>query len=200
MPSPDEEKQEYISEALSDLNWAGCDIQNKTFDDCTFQSCDFSEATLSKCKFIDCHFIECNISLINIRHSKFSDVFFDACKLVGVDWTKAQWSNLAVFSPIKFQKCILNDSSFHGLDLKEMHMEECKAHDVDFREANFSDANFSYTDFSFSLFNKTNLSGANFAEATHFSIDIYSNTIKGAKFCRDEAVNLLDCLGIELID
>ncbi len=87
-----------------------------------------------------------------------------------------------------------------GLNLAELVLEECKAHYVDFRDGDFRDSNFSYCDFSNSLFNKTNLSGADFSEATEYNIDIYLNELRGAKFSRYEAVRLLECLEIELLD
>jgi uncharacterized protein YjbI with pentapeptide repeats len=94
----------------------------------------------------------------------------------------------------------MNDSCFFGLRLEELVIQECKAHDVDFREGNFSEADFTYTDFANSLFAETNLAGANFIEAISYTIDIYHNEIKRAKFSRYEAVRLLDSLNIELVD
>ena len=81
-----------------------------------------------------------------------------------------------------------------------MVIEECKAHDVDFREGDFGESNFTYTDFSNSLFNNTNLTGTDFTEAVNYNIDIYFNEIKRARFSRYEAVRLLNNLGIELVD
>lgn len=87
-----------------------------------------------------------------------------------------------------------------GLKLNEIIIEECKAHEVDFREGSFCNANFTFTDFTNSLFNETNLSGSDFTEAVNYLIDINNNKIKGAKFSRLEALSLLEYLGIELID
>jgi uncharacterized protein YjbI with pentapeptide repeats len=103
-------------------------------------------------------------------------------------------------SPIKFYKSIVNDSSFYGLSLHDLVLEECKAHNVDFREGDFSHSNFSYTDLSGCFFGNTNLSAADFSEASNYDIDIYRNTITKAKFSRFEAVRLLDSLEIELVD
>lgn len=191
---------EYVSQTFAGLDLAGRELSGKTFDGCTFRDCDCSDAVFSKCKFVDCQFIACNLSLAKVPHSKFVDVVFEACKLVGVDWTRAAWSSLALASPLTFRQCILNDSSFFRLHLPEMVMDTCKAHDVDFRECNLTEADFTYTDFTNSLFNKTNLTRANFAEAVQYDIDIHLNTLKGAKFCRYEAVRLLEQLGIELVD
>ncbi len=193
-------QNEYFSQNFTDLNLSSNEISYKEFDSCTFKACDFSEVVFKKCKFIDCSFINCNLSIMKIEYSKFLDVVFDGCKMIGIDWTRASWPSFDLYSPIKFYNCIINDSYFFGLSLNEIVIEACKAHCVDFRGGNFSDANFSYSDFTNSLFNETDLSGANFSEATNYNINIFNNKIKRAKFCRYQAVSLLDSLDIELLD
>jgi fluoroquinolone resistance protein len=195
-----EEKYEFLSQNFIDLKLSAIELISKKFEICTFKECDFSDAVFNNCRFVDCHFIKCNFSNIKIEHSKFLDVFFDECKIIGVDWTNAIWPKIPLCSPIKFYKCIMSDSTFFGLNLEEIVMEECKAHNVDFREGNFSNANFTYTDFLYSMFNETNLKGGDFSDAINYKIDIYFNKIKGAKFSRYEAINLLESLGIELVD
>ncbi|MFT6987486.1 MAG: fluoroquinolone resistance protein [Psychromonas sp.] len=193
-------KNEYLSQNFTDLNLSGDEIAYKEFDGCTFKRSDFSEVLFKKCTFIDCNFSNCNLSNIKIAYSKFLDVTFDECKMIGIDWTKASWPSFDLCSPIKFYNCIINDSYFFGLNLNEIVIESCKAHCVDFRSANLSDANFSYSDFSESLFSQTNLTGADFSESINYNINIFHNEIKRAKFSRYEAVSLLDSLGIELVD
>lgn len=196
----EEEGGEYNSQTFDDLNLSGKKITFKEFDCCVFKECDFSEAALNKSKFVGCHFIRCNLSLAKVQQSQFFDVVFEECKAVGIDWTMASWSQYVFCSPIKFYKSIINDSSFFGLSLEELEVEECKAHDVDFREGNFSSANFCNTDFTNSLFNKTNLTAASFIDAINYDIDIYFNEVSKAKFSRLEAVRLLECLDIDLVD
>lgn len=193
-------KNEYCSESFVNLNLTGICLEQKEFEDCTFKQCDFSEACFKHCKFIDCEFLQCNLSLIKLEYSKFSGVIFTESKLIGINWTQAQWPRLLFNSPITFYQSILNDSSFYGLSLQEMVMEGCKVHHVDFREGNFSKSNFSHSDFTESLFNSTDLSHADFSGASDYTIDIYNNILKGAKFSRFEAERLLYCLDIELVD
>jgi len=175
-------------------------IHGKEFDECTFYECNFSDTEFDQCKFVDCHFLKCNLSVVKIARCKFLDVVFEQCKIIGVDWTTAAWSTLVLHAPIKFYQCTMNDSSFFGLKMEGVVMESCKSHEVDFREGNFSDAKFSHTDFSNSLFGHTNLTGADFTDAINYNIDIHFNEIKRAKFCRYEAVRLLNSLDIELVD
>lgn len=200
MNTLDNQKKEYLSQTLQALDASSQVFENIEFDSCTFRECDFSETTFRSCRFIECHLENCNLSNSKLDYSKFSDVNFHECKLVGVDWTVVDWPGLRLPSPIKFYKCIINDSSFYGLYLAEMVIEECKAHDVDFREGNFSESNFSHTDFSNSLFIASNLHSADFTDSTNYNIDINLNQIQGAKFSRYEAINLLYSLDIELVD
>ncbi|OUS27031.1 hypothetical protein A9Q99_17665 [Gammaproteobacteria bacterium 45_16_T64] len=195
-----DDKDEYLSESFVSLDLCYEEISDLEFEDCTFTECDWSDAVLSRCRFIECHFIKCNLSNANVAHSKFLDVVFEECKIIGLDWTKCDWPNLSLPSPIRFNRCIMNDSSFYGLSLSELVLDECKCHDADFREADVSEGNFSGTDLANSVFGRTNLSGVDFTEATHYTIDIYENNLKGAKFCRYEAVRLLEGLDIELVD
>ena len=200
MTNPSFTDEEYINKTFSDLVIPGAKVECTEFDGCTFINCDLSETLFYKCKFIDCSFVRSNLSVINLKFSQFSDVSFDECKMPGIDWTQVSRPNLIFYAPVKFNKCILNDSSFFGLDFPELEIIECKAHNVDFREGDFKKSNFSYTSFSQSLFNNTNLKEVNFCEAVDYQIDINLNTVKGARFTRQNALCLLESLGIELID
>jgi len=170
------------------------------FDSCEFITCDFSSAIFRNCEFIDCSFEKCNLNSVSLNNSKFSDVVFNECKLLGVDWTKAYWRDLALGSALKFIQCMINSSSFYGLNQSEIEIKACRAHDVDFREADFSKANFSETDLSNSLFSNTNLTSAKFTDAINYDINITRNNVEHASFSRYEAVRLLDTLGINLVD
>lgn len=196
----DSEQKEYFSQSFNNLDLSGQRIEEIDFEDCSFTDANFSETVFKRCKFIDCQFNHCNISNAKFAHTRFTEVEFIECKVIGIDWTKAAWPNLALFSPIKFRKCVINDSTFWGLSLNELVIDECRAHYVDFRSGSFREANFQHTDFANALFNETDLSGADFTEATNYQIDLNYNKLKSAKFSRYEAVHLLDSLGIELVD
>ena len=191
---------EYFTKNFKGLNLSGQTFDNREFEDCTFRECDFSDALLKGCQFIDCEFIKCNMSVLKIVHSKFSAVTFTECKLIGIDWTKASWSEFAISAQLKFYQCNINDCSFFGLNIPGLIMSGCKAHDVDFREGDFRKANFTDTDFSNSLFSQTSLANADFTSAIRYNIDVYLNDINQARFSRFEAINLLSSLGIELVD
>ena len=194
------EPTRHFSEQITGLKAPAKLLSSVEYENCSFSDCDFNEAKFANCRFVDCTFTACNLSVVDVGGSRFRDVVFRECKVIGVNWTKASWPKLMLSSPLKFHKCIINDSSFFGLSLEEIVIEECKAHDVDFREGNFSRANFSFTDFTHSLFGKTNLAGADLSEALNYDIDVHENNIKDARFSRHEAIRLLDSLEIELVD
>jgi len=193
-------QSEYFSVSFVGLNLCGQEVNTKEFDSCLFKECDFSETRFKQCKFIDCVFIDCNLSLLKVYYSRFLDVTFEKCKMIGVDWTRADWPSFALPSPLKFYSCVLNDSHFFALNLKELLLSQCKVHDVDFRGGDFSQADFSGSDFCNSLFNETNLCQADFTDAFNYNINIFNNKIKNAKFSSYEALNLLNSLDIELVD
>lgn len=195
-----ENSNEYFSKTFDGLDAIGESFTGVVFENCIFQQCNFSDSRFYKCKFVECVFTASNLSNIKVDCSKFFDTHFKESKLVGVDWTKADWPRFNFTAPISFNECIINDSSFFGLMLNELALEHCKAQDVDFRSGNFTKAKFSYTDFTNSLFMKTNLREADFSEAENYDIDIFNNDIKAARFSRHEAIRLLNGLDIELVD
>jgi uncharacterized protein YjbI with pentapeptide repeats len=121
-------------------------------------------------------------------------------KIIGVDWTHADWSSTKLGDPIGFYKCDLSHSTFIGLSLKNIQINDCVAKNVDFREADLSEANFSDTDLSESLFNGTNLTEADLSQARNYDIDPGQNVLKRAKFSLPEAMSLLYSLDIILTE
>jgi len=200
MPGIITEAKTHYSQSFVDEDLSFEEMEFIEFEDCTFKTCNFSEATFKQCRFIDCLFLKSNLSVVDFNQSKLNNVTFDQCKLIGIDWTRITWSSIVTGSPITFTDSILNDGSFFGLALEELVAENCQAHAVDFREGDFNHANFSKTDFMNSLFNETNLSYADFSDASNYQIDVYFNKVNGARFCRIEALSLLEGLEIELVD
>lgn len=190
---------EFYDQSFCDIDCSEEELEGKVFDGCSFESCDFHEATFRKCEFTDCTFVTCNLNFWKVENSKFSSVKFSDCKISGVNWTRAYWLGLSVGSPFEFESCLLNSSTFFSLNQTDIVIKGCRAHDVDFREANLSGAKFADTDLTNSLFHNTNLSGANFFDAKNYSIDVTTNKVKNATFCRFEAVSLLESLGINLV-
>lgn len=192
--------ESYFDASFSKLASADLQLKNSEFEECRFEDCDFSGAEFRNCKFTNCEFERCNLSLVSLPNTKVFGMTFTECKLVGVDWTKVTWPMFHVDFELTFRRCIMNDNSFYGLTLHELVLDECKLHDVDFREGKFPDSTMTYCDFTNSLFIRTNLQQVDFSESSNYMINVLENQVKGAKFTRFEALSLLECLGIELVD
>ncbi|AUI88305.1 hypothetical protein BS333_18385 [Vibrio azureus] len=192
--------EQYFDEAFEKLLLSSHQYNHVAFEDCYFKDCDFSESTFTHCKFINCEFHNCNFSLANFSNSKLYTLKFYDCKLIGIDWTKVSWAEYHLDYELSFTRCIMNDSSFFGLKMHELNFDECKLHDTDFREGDYTDSSMTYCNFRHALFMRTNLQDVDFSHSEDYRIDVLENNIKGAKFSRFEALNLLDSLGIELVD
>ncbi|EBR4569375.1 pentapeptide repeat-containing protein, partial [Salmonella enterica] len=130
----------------------------------------------------------------------FHEVSFHECKISGVDWTQAHWPEFNLYSELFFNKSILTNSSFLGLKLHDLKIIDCRLHEVDFRECDLTSSEITGCDMSGSLFNNTNLRSTNFSDSWGFNINVLQNSVIKAKFSRQEALVLLECLGIELVD
>jgi uncharacterized protein YjbI with pentapeptide repeats len=194
----DPDKTDYFDQSFEKVDCNSKTIQNKRFENCNFNRCDFDNASLLKCKFVDCEFIHCTLNTAIITNSMFSDVVFDNSKLMGVNWTAAKWPHIKLTSLISFYSCEISHSTFFGLNLAEINMQECKAHDVDFREADLTRGNLTNTDFHQSFFIQTKLVSADFSEAINYNIDMTLNDVKKATFTFPDCINLLQHFEIQI--
>ena len=190
--------REYWAEIFSGMDASEHSFSSIEFDDCTFRGCDFRESLFRHCRFIDCRFIECDMNVADFSGTRFEETRFEQCKLNGVDWTKADYSEFIQEAPFSFYESVLDYSSFFGAKLENLCLKNCRLIEVDFRESDLAGSNFFGSDLRESQFRNTNLSNCDFREAYNYTIDIRINTITGAKFSRDEAVSLLQSLDIVL--
>jgi len=188
----------YHEQVFRKVRLGKAQLDSSEFHACTFVKCDFTEAVLHNCRFVDCSFQDCDLSLVRIPGSVLIATRFEGCKMVGVDWTQADWESNLLGEPLSFERCALNHSTFIGLTLKDVHFKECIAKEVDFREADLAGADLSGAELEGSLFLKTNLSGADLRGARNYHISPGENTLAGARFALPEALALLYSLDIDL--
>jgi fluoroquinolone resistance protein len=190
--------QHYAAEAFQDLSLEPGEIEGSEFHECSFERCSLVEALFRECRFVDCIFQECDLSMMQPAGSQFASVRFERSKVIGVDWTRAQWPSTRLHRPPAFVESALDYSTFIGLKLAGMVVRDCKAIEVDFREADLTKADFSGTDLAGSLFGHTNLTQANLSRARNYRISPTENLLSQARFSLPEAMSLLDCLDIVL--
>ncbi|MCW8399480.1 pentapeptide repeat-containing protein [Legionella sp. PATHC038] len=190
---------EFYEQNFSSLSYPSIIIEDKLFEGCRFINANFSESQFIRCKFVDCEFNNCNLSAVQFKASSLNNVTFFESKVTGVNWTMLNWPHIRLSSPFQFYNSIISHSSFYGLELQELIIEACIAHDVDFREADLRRANFKLTDFEKSQFVHTKLYASDFTEAHSYSINPTQNDIKKAKFSLPDAIHLLDGFEIQII-
>ena len=190
----------HSEQVFEGLSLEGGEVASAEFRECEFAHGAFQEATLRACTFVECVFRECDLSLARLPHCHFTAVRFEKCKAIGVNWAESRWPEKRIWTPLEFRACVLDHSTFLGLDLKGVRFEECSAKDVDFREADLSESTFRGTDLEGSLFAETNLSGADLRGAVNYLIASGSNKLKGARFSLPEAMSLLAAMDIKIDD
>ncbi len=200
MNSLDSSTQLYEGTRFDSLNCEGEELSGVEFEFCVFKNCNFREAFFNRCTFLDCRFVNSDLSLALLGYSRFSEISFEDCKLLALNWSQVSWPSFVPRAVLSFHRCQLSNSTFYGLSLSELEIVECRAHDVDFREADLNGTNFAESDLASSAFSNTNLAMANFAGACNYTIDIQNNNVKGATFSRLEATSLLESLGVTLVD
>ena len=191
---------EYADECFTKLQMMGRCFGEIIFERCEFIQCDFSSVNFTGCKFIDCLFDRCNLSLVGIANTRLSNIEFIGCKLVGIDWTKAYWPRFDFYSQLNFKGSILSGGNFFALKIHESIFEDCRLHDIDFRNAELNKSIITDSDLSNSLFLQTNLESVDFTGSHSFNIDIRQNKLSKATFSQFEALELLRSLDIFLVD
>lgn len=167
-------------------------LEGSEFDQCLFERCVFAQSALSHCHFTSCRFVGCDLSNITVPSSRFRDVRFEGTKLLGIDWTKAEgMADAHAPTSLSFVECVLDLSSFFGLNLRAAVMERCSAKEIDLSEADLRDAVCRGTNFAGAKFHATNLERADLRGASGYSIDPRANKVKGGRFSLPEAVALL---------
>jgi uncharacterized protein YjbI with pentapeptide repeats len=195
-------QREYSGQTFKRLSMSSGDIAGRDFHACIFEKCAFLEADFEDSTFNACAFRGCDLSLAKLKNCAFTGVTFEDCKMIGINWTTTAWGarKSVALKPVDFVGCTLNYSIFLGLNLRQITLSKCVAHDASFEDANMTLANCSHTDFAGSRFMHTNLTEADFTGASNYDIDPTQNTLKKAKFALPEAISLLRGLGIVLND
>jgi fluoroquinolone resistance protein len=183
----------FENKKLKALNFDNKIIKDKEFQNCNFVRCNFLECSFERCSFEECSFYNCNLSLVKLISSRFITVNFHNSKLVGINWVKA-----ATPLDVNFFECIINNSNFLGLGLRNINIIKCEAKETNFADANLKNAKFTSTNLEKSRFLNTNLIQANFTDAINYSINPNQNQLKKTIFTLPEAISLLQNLDIIL--
>ena len=86
------------------------DLKGARFDACTFHGVNWSEKDLRGARFENCTWVDCDLSNIRTLGLGLQIVRFEACKLVGVNFSLCNELGLN----IHFEGCILDAANFEG--------------------------------------------------------------------------------------
>lgn len=183
----------FTDAGFEDLELAGARLTDGEAEGCCFVSCDLSGAQIEDWSFVDCEFRSCDVTLLEVPRSSFRDVRFVECRLLGVDWSAAATT---LGFRVTFEGCVLDGSSFVGLDAEELEMKDCRARDVNFAGANLTGAKFPGTALDGARFQDTDLTRADFSEATGVLFDPAANRFEETRLSLESAVGVLGVAGI----
>ena len=172
------------------IDYAEKGIIKGEYDNCIFQNCNFSNVHASNIG----EFLNCNFSNTIVANTAFKSVKFVECKIIGVKFNECDSFLLDVF----FKDCQLNLSSFYQLNLQNTNFINSNLQEVDFTESNLSKAIFDNCDLNNAIFDQTRLEKANFITASNFNINPSENSIKNAKFSKENIIGLLKSFNISI--
>ncbi len=179
----------YFEEQTFDgIDFTEQSFSNGEYELCTFKNCTFAQVDFSGFKFIDCQFENCDLTLVKVTTTSFQNVKFQACKIIGVHFDEV---NSFLFA-VAFKECILNLSSFKGLDLTNSTFHACSLEEVDFSAANMEGLVLEECNCRLTIFENTMLQKADFRTAVNYNIDPEKNAIKHAQFSKYGLKGLLN--------
>ena len=126
---------------------------------------------------------------------RLQDVYFEDCKIVGVEFFKCERR----FFSIKAKSSFLQYCNFADLNMKHASFHGCKLKECFFTDTSLIEADFTDTDLQGTIFHNSDLSKADFCGSKNYEIDLRANKVKKAKFSFPEAIGLLRGFEIEIV-
>ena len=157
------------------------------YEYCTFIDCKFADSDLSNIAFRECEFIDCDLSLAKLKYTVLNDIVFKNCKLLGLHFNDCDDLLLS----FRFENCNLELAVFYDLNLKNTVFTDCSFNGTDFTESDLSGSAFVNCNLKHTVFDRTKLEQADFRSAYNFSIDPEANSIKKARFSKENLAGLL---------
>jgi len=181
--------------AFENIDYRASFLKKANYENCTFSNCNFANSKLNNIHFLDCNFHKCILRKTMLSQTGFQNVDFIDCELTEL---KFYHCNNFAFE-IHLNNCNASNSSFYQMNqLEETRFTNCNLKFVDFSNANLRKAKFDNCNFENAIFDKTDLTNADFANSYNFIISPTLNTIKGAKFSKENISGLLNEFQIKI--
>lgn len=195
--NPDEELKTnslHIRMTYKNIDFAEKNIKDHEFENCTFEDCHFVKANLTAVAFMDCKFKNCDFVIPILVNTGIKSCDFYGCKFMGVDFSDC--SNF-FFSP-SFQDCMINACNFEGNKMSKTEFYYCKIRETTFINCDLSESRFDNSEFQRTDFQNCQLQKSDFTDALGYTINPFTNKLKGARFSLPEAQSFLYFLDIEV--
>ena len=184
--------QEYYNENFTGENLP--QIMANIFTACRFRGINLTEKDFSRAVFEECEFIDCNLALIKFTGTKLQQVKFVSTKLLGISFIDCD----KLILEMGFEDCIIRECNFSGLEIKGTSFKGSEIFNSDYIGCKLIKAVFKEVKFEDVSFHNSDLSEADFREATGYQINPKNNIVNKAKFDLPEAISFLNYLGILL--
>lgn len=172
----------------------GLDLGGKDFTGCTFKGVRLAETRWREARLEDCRFDDCDLSRMAPGGLGARGVVFAGCKLMGVDW-----SNLAAYPALTFERCDLRYASFVSLCLRKIAFSSCNLEEAQFSETELAEASFAGCRLTGTRFERCDLRKASFAGAAELKLNPDGNQVRGARIPVDAAVRLAQSFGLHVL-
>ncbi len=187
-------KPEYYNQDLKALDCNEEVIRKIDFCNVKFSNCSFQSAILSESNFENCLFENCNLSLSKTRGTRFLNVYFTGCKLLGINWGDCNHIFKANFSD-----SLITESNFSDMSLQGTIFRKSRFDGTYFSNTNLSKAQFLDCDLNKCIFHNTVLDKTDFSTSYNYFINSEANNLTGAIFSLPEAASLLGNFKIKLV-
>ena len=171
---------------VGDANLTGEVLATVEATDTIFDRMILVDATLRRWAMESCRFRASDLSNANLGESTLEGVVFEACKLVGVDFSAAR----GIAFEARFEDCILRLARFGGVGLRDVQFLRCDLRDVDFSGADCRGVVFDDCDLEGALFEGTDLRKADLSSARGVALNPDQNQVKGARISTALALEL----------
>jgi uncharacterized protein YjbI with pentapeptide repeats len=184
---------EYENELIGrDAVWPA-ELEGIDFTDCTIVGGELRSLRLRRCRFFDCRFERVDASAADWTDCTLRGVTFFDSKLLGMNWTILQ-----SLSATRWERSILDGSSFQALELEHGEWLECSARDADFSACKLKKATFLGCQLDGTNFNDADLTQADFSRASGLSLQPQHVRLKATVVEMDALLRMATDLGLKV--
>ena len=172
------ENLELIDLELEHIECKGLRIKKLEFVRCSFEHLNFSLSTALKSRFSECYLSKCNLQACDMSGAKLIQSKFD--------YSDLSQSNMSysVIEESVWNHCILDSTNFHGSDLRDVKLNQCKGFSTNISDsygagAEFTDCNFNQSDWSNFIGWDTRWTKVQLHKSNFFGSDLRHSIFKG---------------------